>query len=75
MLILDQVWEKELGHFSKHWVLEGVRRGILYVRVKSPTAAQELQLRGGGIVKSLNKYFKKSWIKGIRPTRKKLDDA
>ncbi len=73
MLILNQVWEKEVGHFSKHWVLEGVRRGILYVKVKSPAAAQELQMRGGAIVKSLNKYFKKAWIKGIRPARNKAD--
>ncbi len=70
-MILNQVWEKEVGHLSKHWVLDGVRRGILYVTVKSPAAAQELQMRGGSIVKSLNKYFTKAWIKGIRPTRKK----
>jgi len=53
--------------------LEGVRRGILYVKVASPAAAQELQMRGGGIVKGLNKHFKRSWIKGIRPTRKMRD--
>jgi hypothetical protein len=73
MMILNQVWEKEVGRFARLWVLEGVRRGILYVDVKSPAAAQELQMRGGVIVKSLNKYFKRSWIKGIRQTRKTRD--
>ncbi|MFH1725183.1 MAG: DUF721 domain-containing protein [Elusimicrobiota bacterium] len=69
MLILNQVWEREVGHLSRHWALAAVRRGILYVRVSTPAAAQELQLRGGQVVRSLNKYFKRSWIKGIRTTR------
>ena len=73
MMSLNHVWENEVGHLAKHWVLEGVRRGILYVKVASPAAAQELQMRGGGIVKGLNKHFKRSWIKGIRPTRKMRD--
>jgi hypothetical protein len=66
MVILNEVWEREAGHFSRHWTLSGVKSGILYVRVSSPAAAQELHLRAGQLVKSLNKYFKKSWIKEIR---------
>lgn len=68
MLILHQVWEKEVGGFSRHWTLMGIRRGVLFVKVRSPAAAQELQLRGTQLVKSLNKYFKRSWIKGVRTT-------
>lgn len=68
MLILNQVWEIEVGGFSRHWALIGIRRGFLSVKVRSPAAAQELQLRGTQLVKSLNKYFKRSWIKGIRTT-------
>lgn len=66
MLILHQVWEREIGGFSRQWVLVGVRQGLLCVKTRSPAAAQELQLRGGQLVKSLNKYFKRAWIKGIR---------
>lgn len=69
MVILNQVWEREAGHFSRFWALVGLRRGILYVRVNSPAAAQELQMRGSGLVRSLNKHFKRAWIKGIRPAR------
>jgi len=69
MIILNQVWEREVGHFSRHWILDGVKRGILYVRVSSPAAAQELQLRGTAIKRSLNKHFRRSWIKSIRTTR------
>lgn len=64
--ILNAVWEKELGHFSRHWSLVGVKRGILYVRPRSAAAAQELQLRSGDIIKGLNKYFSKAWIRGVR---------
>jgi len=69
MVILNQVWEREVGHFSRFWALIGLRRGMLYVKVSSPAAAQELQMRGSQIVRSLNKHFKRSWIKGIRPAR------
>ena len=68
MLILNQVWEREVGGFSRHWSLIGIRRGVLSIKVRSPAAAQELQFRGTQLVKSLNKYFKRSWIKGIRTT-------
>jgi len=66
MLILNQVWEKEVGGFLRQWTLIGVRRGMLCIKPRSPAAAQELQMRGALLVKSLNKYFKRSWIKGFR---------
>ena len=69
LAILDSVWEKEAGHFSKHWRLSGVRKGILYVNASSPAAAQELQLRSPGLLRGLNKYFKTAWIKAIKTAR------
>ena len=66
ILILNQIWDKELGNYSEHFVLSGVRRGILYVKPRSSAAAQELHMMAGPWIKGLNKYFKKSWIKGIR---------
>jgi len=66
MAILHQIWEREVGHLSAHWRLEAVRRGVLYVKVRSPAAAQELQFRSTALVRSLNKYFKRSWIKSVR---------
>ena len=64
--ILNAVWERELGHFSRHWTLVGVKRGVLYIKPRSSAAAQELQIRSGDIVKSLNKYFSRDWIRAIR---------
>lgn len=69
LVILDSVWEREAGHYSKHWTLNAVRRGVLYIKTSSPAAAQELQLRGPSLLKSLNKYFKTAWIKAIKPAR------
>ena len=66
MAILAAVWRKELGHLCGHWELVGLKQGILYVRPKSAAAAQELQLRAAGLVRSLNKYFDRGWIKGIK---------
>jgi hypothetical protein len=66
--VLNAVWEKELGHFSKYWSLAGVKKGVLYVKPKSAAAAQELQMRSGEIVRSLNKYFSRAWIKAVKST-------
>lgn len=64
--ILNAVWEKELGHFAKHWQLVGVKKGVLFVRPRSAAAAQELTMRSGEIIRSLNKYFSRAWIKAVK---------
>jgi len=66
MTILAAVWHKELGNLAGHWELAGFKRGTLYVRPRSAAAAQELQLRAVSIVRSLNKYFSRAWIKAIK---------
>lgn len=66
MVVLNAVWEREAGHLSRHWSLAGVRRGVIFVKVRSPAAALELRFRGTQLVKSLNKHFKRAWIRGIR---------
>lgn len=68
--ILNAVWEKELGHFARHWTLAGVQKGILFVRPKSAAAAQELQLRAREIVRSLNKHFSRPWIRAVKSSLK-----
>ncbi|MDE2039099.1 MAG: DUF721 domain-containing protein [Elusimicrobia bacterium] len=68
--LLTKVWDKELGHFSKYWSLSGVKKGILYVNPRSAAAAHELQLRSGEIVRSLNKYFMRPWIKAVKSALK-----
>ena len=68
LTLLNAVWDKECGVFSKHWTLVAVKKRILFVRPKSAAAAQELQLRSGGIIRSLNKYFSRPWIAAIKTT-------
>ncbi|MFA6029986.1 MAG: DUF721 domain-containing protein [Elusimicrobiota bacterium] len=69
LVILHQVWEREAGGMARHWSLSGVRAGVLYVKTRSPAAAQELQLRGPTLVRALNKYFQRAWIKEVRASR------
>ena len=64
--ILGAVWARELGAYSRHWTLAGVKGGVLYVKPRSSAAAQELHLRAPEIVRSLNKYFSRAWIKAVK---------
>ncbi len=66
--ILNAIWEREMGHFAKHWSLDSVRRGVLYVKPRSSAAAQELHLRAPEIARSLNKHFSRAWIKAVKAT-------
>ena len=68
LTLLNAVWEKECGAFSKYWAVVAVKKGTLYVRPKSAAAAQELQMRSGGLMKALNKYFSRPWIVAVKTT-------
>ncbi|MHB0995290.1 MAG: DciA family protein [Elusimicrobiales bacterium] len=67
LAILDAVWKKEMGRLADHCTLLGVDKGCVLVKPKSAAAASELSLRSSVLVKSLNKYFKRPWIKAIKP--------
>jgi len=66
LAVLDAVWKKEIGRLGEHCVLLGVDKGIVLVKPSSAAAASELSLRSSVLVKGLNKYFKRPWIKAIR---------
>ena len=68
--MLEAVWMKELGRLGEHCVLLGVDKGALVVKPSSAAAASELALRSSVLVKGFNKYFKRPWIRAIRPATK-----
>jgi hypothetical protein len=68
LALLNAVWDKECGAYAKYWALVAVKKGTLFVRPKSAAAAQELQMRSGGLLKSLNKYFSRPWIVAVKTT-------
>ena len=70
LALLDAVWKKEMGRLGEHCELLGVDRGVLLVRPVSSAAASELALRSSVLVKGLNKYFKRPWIRAIKPATK-----
>lgn len=68
LAILSAVWEKELGTLARHLELAGVKHGTVYVRPSSSAAAQELRMRASSLLRTLNKYFSRGWIKAIKTT-------
>ncbi len=68
LALLNAVWDKECGAYSRHWALVAVKKGTLFVRPKSAAAAQELQMRSGELLRSLNKYFSRPWIVAVKTT-------
>jgi len=66
LAILDAVWKKEMGRLADHCVMLGVDKGVILVKPSSAAAASELALRSSVLVKGLNKYFKRPWIKAIK---------
>ena len=70
LAILDAIWEKEMGALGKHCELLGVDGAYILVKPKSAMAASELALRSSVLVKGLNKYYKRPWIKGLKPVSK-----
>ncbi|MDR0953680.1 MAG: DUF721 domain-containing protein [Elusimicrobiota bacterium] len=65
LILLENIWEKTLGSKAKFWVLDAVKGGTIYVKVKVTAARHELLLKEKIIVKELNKHFDKPWIKQI----------
>jgi len=70
LAVLDAVWKKEIGRLGDHCELLGVDRSFLLVKPRSAAAASELALRSSVLVKGLNKYFKRPWIKAIKTATK-----
>ncbi len=68
LVLLNAVWDKECGAFANYWALVAVKKATLFVRPKSAAAAQELQMRSGVLIKSLNKYFSRPWIIAVKTT-------
>ncbi|HAH32799.1 MAG TPA: hypothetical protein DCL44_10850 [Elusimicrobia bacterium] len=66
LVILDAVWKKELGRLAPHCPILGVSKSWILVKADSSVMANELLLRDRQLVRSLNRYFRRPWIKGIR---------
>ncbi len=66
LMILDSLWDREIGARSKYWKLTAVKNGTLLVEVKVATAKQELSARSKTLIKSLNKNFDRPWIRNIK---------
>lgn len=70
LVLLDQVWEKEIGILGRFCTMTGIRTGShgIYITVKpsNAAAASELSMRSKEILRNINKYFPEPWIKGMK---------
>ena len=65
LIVLETVWNNDLGSRAKYWVLDAVKEGTVYVKVNVMTARHELKLKEKEIIKEPNKNLEKPWIKRI----------
>ena len=65
LVILDAVWKKETGRLGEHCELLGVSKGYLVVKARSSVVYNELYMNSKQLLRNLNKYFAKPWLKGI----------
>ena len=65
LLLLENIWDKVVGSKAKFWQIDAVQKNTIFVKVKVVAARQELLLNKANIIKELNKYFQRAWIKEI----------
>ena len=66
LVILDAVWKKEVGRIGDRCELIGVDKGYIVIKTDSSVVYNELFMRSKQILRSLNKYFSRPWLKGIK---------
>lgn len=66
LMILDYVWNQQVGPKARFWVLQAVQKDTLFVQVKASVARNELNARQGQLIRELNKSFDTPWIKKIK---------
>ena len=66
LMILDYVWNKQVGEKAKFWVLKAVQKDTLFVQVKASVAKHELNAQQRQLIRELNKHFDTAWIKKIK---------
>lgn len=66
LLILASAWDREMSGFKKYFYLEGVEKDAVVVKAVNSSAASEVRLRKNEILRTLNKYFKRKWLKDVK---------
>ena len=66
LVILDAVWKKEIGRLNEYCKILGVDKGCIVVKTDSSVVSNELFMRNKQILRNLNKYFARPWLKKIR---------
>lgn len=66
LMILAAVWEKETGKLGERCSLVGLDKGYIVVKADSSVVYNELKMRSAQLLRGLNRYFPRPWLKGIK---------
>ena len=66
LMILEYVWNQQVGERARFWILKAVQKDTLFVQVKASVAKNELNARQQQLIRELNKHFDTPWIKKIK---------
>ena len=66
LVILDAVWKKETGRLGENCELLGIDKGYIIVKTDSSVVYNEIFMNSREILKNINKYFTRPWLRGIR---------
>ncbi|MCG2725089.1 MAG: DUF721 domain-containing protein [Elusimicrobia bacterium] len=70
LLILESVWDKEMGVLGEHCVLLGVEKNTIILKVDSSVVANEIIFKSNQTIKNLNKHYRTPWIKYLKIVNK-----
>jgi len=65
LMVLNSVWQKTAGVKSKFWILDSATDDAIFIKPSSAAAKHDLAARSNEIIKELNKYFDRPWIKTL----------
>ncbi|MBI4054808.1 MAG: DUF721 domain-containing protein [Elusimicrobia bacterium] len=67
--LLRSAWDLEMGHLKGHVSLHGIRSRVLFVKVSSPSAEQEVAFRKTEILRNLNKRLGRNALTDLKVNR------
>lgn len=70
LLILESVWDKEMGVLGEHCVFLGVEKNAILLKTDSSVVANEIVFKSKQTIRNLNKYFRTPWVKYLKIVNK-----
>lgn len=66
--LLDYIWKEKFKNYSAFCEIDAIERNILVLKPANGVIKNEIYMKKDQIVREINKYFKKEFIKDIKFT-------